>query len=91
MNGLEFARATTASGYSPITLLVLDGDRCQRSEIWPTEEHVGLPVLLPGGEVGLLTEWQHSPDHSWWRWSIELSNHTGRPGDWAPPDQQPQR
>lgn len=77
--------------YSPMTLLVLEGSELARSEIWPGDEHLGLPVLLSGGEVGLLTAWQHAPDHSWWRWSVELSNHVGRPADWAPPDQHPQR
>jgi hypothetical protein len=48
-------------------------------------------VLLAGGEVGLLQTWQHAEDHSWWRWSVEFSNHTGRPDDWAPPGQQIRR
>lgn len=73
--------------YSPMTLLTRDGGSFRRAEIWPTEEHHGLPVLLPGGEVGLLQAWQHAEDRSWWRWSVEFSNHTGRPADWAPPDQ----
>jgi hypothetical protein len=55
-----------------------------RAEVWPTEEFHGLPVPLPGGEVGLLQKWHHAEDHSWWRWSVEFSNHTGRPDDWAP-------
>src|SRR3712207_8300687 len=90
MNGLEFARCTTASGfsrvlvhaapaqlqltvvadddtvvlradaqrdgaYSPVTLLELDGGQVRRSEVWPGPELYGLPVLLPGGEVGVLT------------------------------------
>ena len=126
MNGLEFARATTASGfprvlvhaaparlhltvvadddtvvlradadrdgaYSPITLLELDGGQARRSELWPGPEHLGLPVLLPGGEVGVLTAWEHAEDRSWWRWSVEFSNHTGRPADWAPEGQRLQR
>jgi len=77
--------------YSPMTLVELDGSRLQRSEVWPTEEHHGLPVLLSGGEVGILQSWQHAKDHSWWRWSVEFSNHTGRPQDWAPPGQHPRR
>ncbi|MGY1663198.1 hypothetical protein ACI78Q_18400 [Geodermatophilus sp. SYSU D00705] len=126
MNGLEFARATTAGGfprvlvhaaparlqveviaeddrvvlradaerdgdYSPITLLELDDGAVTRSEVWPDAAMHGLPVLLPGGEVGVLTAWQHAEDHSWWRWSVEFSNHTGRPSDWRPPDQHLQR
>ena len=126
MNGLEFARCTTASGfsrvlvhaapaqlgltvvadddtvvlradadrdgaYSPITLLELDGGRVRRREVWPGPELYGLPVLLPGGEVGVLTAWEHADDHSWWRWSVEFSNHRGRPADWAPEGQDLQR
>jgi hypothetical protein len=122
MNGLEFARCTTASGfakvlihaaparmsveirtdsgelvmrgdadrdgeYSPMTLLVRDGEVLRRAEIWPTEDHHGLPVLLSGGEVGILEAWQHANDRTWWRWSVEFSNHTGRPPDWAPSGQ----
>jgi hypothetical protein len=71
--------------YSPMTLLERDGDELRRAEVWPGEEHLGLPVLLAGGEVGILRQWEHAPDHSWWRWSVEFSNHTGRPADWAPP------
>jgi hypothetical protein len=120
MNGLEFARCTTAGGfgrvlvhaaparasvevaedgggvlargdldregeYSPMTLLELEGDRLRRSEIWPDDGCHGLPVLLAGGEVGILERWHHSEDRSWWRWSVEFSNHTGRPADWSPP------
>jgi len=121
MNGLEFARCTTAGGfarvlvhaaparmaveiragdgtgiatgdldrdggYVPMTLLTVDDGALRRSEVWPSEEHHGLPVLLAGGEVGMLREWWHAEDHSWWRWTLELSNHTGQPDDWAPPD-----
>ncbi|MGH9082614.1 MAG: hypothetical protein ACRDWN_04650, partial [Acidimicrobiales bacterium] len=59
----------------------------RRREVWPDDSFHGLPVLLAGGEVGLLRHWEHADDRSWWRWQIELSNHTGRPADWAPPGQ----
>lgn len=125
MNGLEFARCTTAGGfgrvlvhaapaqmsleviaddneiiargslerqgdYSPMTLISLDGAPL-RKEVWPEEALYGLPVLLSGGEVGVLSAWEHADDHSWWRWSVEFSNHTGRPADWAPPGQRVER
>lgn len=120
MNGLEFARATTAGGfarvlvhaaprelevevraaddtlvargraeraggYTPMTLLEIDGGAVRRSEVWPGAEHEGLPVLLSGGEVGVLLRWENAADESWWRWAVEFSNHVGRPDDWAPP------
>ena len=126
MNGLEFARCTTAGGfsrvlvhaapaqlsvelaaddgtpiargdvdrdddYSPMTLLELSGTQFRRSEVWPDERFYGAPVLIAGGEVGVLHAWEHADDHSWWRWSVEFSNHTGRPADWAPEGQRSQR
>lgn len=122
MNGLEFARCTTAGGfervlvhaapakagieifdagdrlvargdlerdgdYSPMTLIEVEGSRLRRSEVWPDDGLYGLPVLLSGGEVGVLQAWEHADDHSWWRWTVEFSNHTGRPQDWAPEGQ----
>jgi hypothetical protein len=77
--------------YTPITLLTLSRDDVRREEVWPDESHHGLPVLLPGGEVGVLTRWQHAEDRTWWRWSVEFSNHTGRPDDWQPEGQRLQR
>ena len=73
--------------YSPMTLLILDGDALHREEIWPDESFYGTPVLLAGGEVGLLEWWEHSEDREWWRWSVEFSNHKARPPDWAPEGQ----
>lgn len=73
--------------YSPMTLVEIDGGRLHRQEIWPDDTVLGLPVLLAGGEVGLLQRWEHAEDRSWWRWSVEFSNHTGRPSDWAPEGQ----
>ena len=77
--------------YSPMTLIVLDGEHISRSEVWPDGELHGLPVLLAGGEVGVLKTWRHAEDRSWWQWSVEFSNHTGRPADWAPPGQEIKR
>jgi hypothetical protein len=72
--------------YTPVTLVELDGSTLRRSEVWPAEQHPGLPVLLSGGEVGILQAWQHAEDRSWWQ-SVEFSNHTRRPDDWVPPGQ----
>ena len=73
--------------YTPITELSLAEDgRISRREVWPDDSYLGLPVLLAGGEVGVLTAWRHADDRSWWQWSVELSNHRDRPADWAPPD-----
>jgi hypothetical protein len=40
--------------YSPMTLVELDGPAMRRSEVWPDAGCHGLPVLLAGGEVGIL-------------------------------------
>ena len=60
----------------------------RRSEVWPDADLYGLPVLLAGGEVGILRGWRHAEDRNWWQWSIEFSNHTGRPDDWSPEQEQ---
>lgn len=72
--------------YTPMTLITITGSNVGREEIWPTDDHIGMPVLLAGGEVGVLTAWRHAEDRSWWQWSVEFSNHKERPADWAPDD-----
>lgn len=71
--------------YSPMTLIEVEGSGLRRREVWPTPELYGLPVLLAGGEAAILQRWEHAGDRSWWRWTVEFSNHTGRPADWRPP------
>jgi hypothetical protein len=60
--------------YLPMTRLVLEGDRVTREDRWPTDADLGSLVILPGGEVGVLTAWWNAPDGSAWRWSVEFSN-----------------
>jgi hypothetical protein len=59
---------------SPMCLLTRDSDRVLREDLWPDESHIGLPVLLPGGEVGILKSWWNAGDRKEWRWQIELYN-----------------
>jgi len=42
--------------------------------VWPSQDDIGRPVLLPGGEVGILKAWWHADDYKEWRWQIELYN-----------------
>jgi hypothetical protein len=63
-----------AHGETPMSRLTLDDLRIVRENVWPGEGDLGLPVILPGGEVGVLREWWNAPDHRSWRWSIELQN-----------------
>jgi hypothetical protein len=75
-----------AGDYSPMTLLEIASGSVRRTEVWPSDGLYGVPVILAGGEAGLLTRWHHADDHSWWRWSVEFANHIGRPADWSAPD-----
>ncbi len=88
---LYSAEVERQGDYSPMTLLELDDEGISRREVWPDASYYGLPVLLAGGEAGLLRHWEHAQDRRWWRWSVEFSNHTGRPADWRPEGQDTQR
>jgi hypothetical protein len=63
--------------YLPMTRLTLEGDEVRREDRWPTDADLGSLVILPGGEVGVLTAWWNAPDGSAWRWSVEFSNRRG--------------
>ena len=58
----------------PMCWLVVDGDRVRLEDGWPGTDDLGRLVLLPGGEAGVLTAWEHAEDRSWWRWSVEFFN-----------------
>ena len=40
----------------------------------PADHDLGSPVLLPGGEVGVLLSWRNAADESEWRWQVEFYN-----------------
>jgi hypothetical protein len=63
-----------AAAETPIARLTRRGERVEREDIWPSAEDMGRPVILPGGEVGILQRWWNATDHSEWRWQIELYN-----------------
>lgn len=69
--GLTGAEAT------PMARLVIVDGEVHRENVWPTSEDVGLPVILAGGEVGILERWWNADDHGEWRWSLEFSNRRG--------------
>jgi len=58
----------------PMTRLRREGGVVLREEFWPGPADYGTPVLLPGGEVGLLRDWWHRDDHREWRWTVEFYN-----------------
>jgi hypothetical protein len=59
----------------PMSLLIRRDGTIELEDHWPDEQDLGRLVILPGGEAGILTTWWHAPDHSEWRWQLELSNH----------------
>ncbi|HLW03618.1 MAG TPA: hypothetical protein VKT82_33535 [Ktedonobacterales bacterium] len=65
----------TRTASTPIARLCRQGSRITREDIWPTRADYGTPVLLPGGEVGILQQWWHDAEHQDWRWSVEFYNH----------------
>ena len=60
---------------APIAQLSRKDARIERVDIWPSEHEIGMPVILAGGEVGILKAWWNDRDRHTWRWSIELFNH----------------
>jgi len=66
-----------ADGETPMARLCLEDGRVTRRQVWPTDDDIGLPVILPGGEVGILCEWWNAPDGSEWRWRVEFHNAKG--------------
>lgn len=66
-----------AEGSTPMARLTLAGDRVTREQVWPDQSDLGRPVILPGGEVGLLCEWWNASDGSEWRWRVEFHNRVG--------------
>lgn len=59
---------------TPMSRLTLRDGQVSRVNLWPGEEDLGRPVILPGGEIGILQSWWNAEDHSEWRWVIELHN-----------------
>lgn len=59
----------------PLTRLARRGDAIVRQDRWPTQADLGTPVILPGGEVGILKAWWNAEDGSEWRWQVEFYNH----------------
>jgi hypothetical protein len=74
--GQLLARGTNLqrTAETPIAQLSRRDGRIERQDIWPSEREIGLPVILAGGEVGILTAWWNDRDRQTWRWRIELFN-----------------
>ena len=72
---LASARGLRRTDDRPMARLTRQGTEITREDCWPTSQDIDLPVLLPGGEVGILRRWWNADDGSEWRWTIELYNH----------------
>ncbi len=72
---LAAGKDLTRTAERPMARLTLRGDRIEREDLWPTENDTGRPVILPGGEVGILLAWWNAADGSEWRWRVEFYNH----------------
>ena len=59
----------------PMARLTVRGGRIARQDLWPDEGDTGRPVILHGGEVGILLSWWNAEDGSEWRWRVEFYNH----------------
>ncbi len=69
--GTDLARTAN----TPMARLQVKGKEVMREDIWPTEVDYGLPVILAGGEVGILQEWWNDKEQQQWRWRLEFYNH----------------
>jgi hypothetical protein len=59
----------------PMARLTIRDGQIGREDLWPTDDDLGRPVILPGGEVGILLGWWNAVDGSEWRWQVEFYNH----------------
>lgn len=72
-SGKDLERTTQES--VPMTKLTRVDDKISRTDLWLDNDAIGNPVILAGGEVGILKSWWHAPDLSEWRWTVEFYNH----------------
>lgn len=66
----EWRSPLERTGDHPMTLLRMEDG--VREDLWPGDEHVGLPLLFPGGEEGRLVRFQHSDDGGNWDYVVEF-------------------
>ncbi len=71
---LAYAENLDRTQETPMCRLERQGKTIKRMDIWPGEADLGTPVLLPGGEVGILKSWWNAPDRKEWRWLMEFYN-----------------
>jgi hypothetical protein len=67
----EWCLPLEGDGGTPMTLVRMEV--LERRDVWPGEEHLGLPVLLPGGEAGRLLRFERGADGVSWTYALEFS------------------
>ena len=72
---LAQGKALPRTAERPMARLTIRDDGIEREDCWPDEDDIGLPVILPGGEAGILLYWWNADDGSEWRWQVEFYNH----------------
>jgi hypothetical protein len=72
-------RNLTHEGIAPMAKLTISNGKVSRENLWPDDADVGTPVLLPGGEVGILKAWWNDEVGQEWRWSVEFANRARKP------------
>ena len=72
---LAYGKDLPRTADRPMARLTRAGDTIQRADRWPSDADLGRPVILPGGEVGILRAWWNAEDESAWRWTVEFYNH----------------
>ena len=63
------------AGDIPVTLLRMEEGL--RRELWPDATHEGLPMLLPGGEIGRLLRFEHQEAPDRWTYALEFRGSSG--------------
>jgi hypothetical protein len=66
----DWSEPLRTEGELPMTLVRMEEGA--REDLWPGEEHLGLPMLLPGGEAGRLQRFEHALDGSSWTYTLEF-------------------
>jgi len=75
--GAVLARGTglKRTANTPMARLKRHADTIAREDVWPEQADYGSPVIVAGGDVGILQRWWGSADEQEWRWSVEFYNH----------------
>lgn len=66
----QWSEPLETEGALPMTLVRMEDHG--REDLWPDDSHLGLPMLLPGGETGRLQRFEHAPDGSSWTYALEF-------------------